>query len=97
MDIKEAAARIKPFLDDPAFDFLLERMRERITNNEDHLVQDLSLSDEALLQKMKRLSNMRIHLTAFRSEMQSVIMECENLIDMEQYTDAPAPVEVPQE
>ena len=42
MDIKEAAARIKPFLDDPAFDFLLERMRERITNNEDHLVQDLS-------------------------------------------------------
>ena len=94
MDIREAAARIKPFLEDPAFDFLLTRMREVITNNEDHIVQDHHMSDEAQLANMRRCAQMRICINQLKDEMQKVIISADNLDAYNEVeTDAQAPVE----
>ena len=94
MDIHEAAKRIQPFLDDPAFDFLMARMREMITNNEDHYVQDHQMSDEAQLANMRRCAQMRICINQLKDEMQKVVLEAEN---QEAYLEVEADAQAPAE
>lgn len=94
MDIHEAAKRIQPFLEDPAFDFLLTRMREMVTNNEDHYVQDHQMSDEAQLANMRRCAQMRICINQLKDEMRKVVLEAENQeAYIEETADAQAPVD----
>ena len=94
MDILEAAKRIQPFLDDPAFDFLLTRMREKVTNNEDHYVQDHNMSDEAQLANMRRCAHMRICINQLKDEMKNIVLEAEN---KEAYDEVEADAQAPAE
>ena len=94
MDIHEAAKRIQPFLEDPALDFLLTRMREMVTNNEDHYVQDHQMSDEAQLANMRRCAQMRICINQLKDEMRKVVLEAEN---QDAYNEVEADAKAPAE